>query len=89
VPIVRPRSAPAALLEHDAPSPLPEHLTMKVRITINCDNDAFADGNMSREVSRILQDIVDIIDLQDFRFVPRDEPLCDISGNIVGRIITK
>jgi len=56
---------------------------MKVTLKINLDNDAFVD-NRTKEIKRILLDIIDRIDnIDDIIF------LRDINGNSVGKFEIK
>ena len=51
-------------------------------LTIDCDNAAFADGELTYEVSRILRSAADkVFDRAVFDF-----PLKDINGNKVGSV---
>ena len=59
---------------------------MKVCIVIDCDNDAFQDGRAPAEVSRILEDIANVID--GGCYLPREERLRDSNGNTCGWIRT-
>jgi len=56
---------------------------MKVKITINLENDAFADGNTGDEVARILQKLAS--KMHGLRITKGDDiDLRDINGNTVG-----
>lgn len=59
---------------------------MKIRLTIDCVNAAFADGNAWNEVARILRAASDECRIRGE--VPRALCLIDLNGNTVGKLTT-
>lgn len=64
---------------------------MKIKITIDCDNAAFADGNNGSEVARILREAAERIDGDDIPSTPTRKGdgylfLRDYNGNRVGEM---
>jgi hypothetical protein len=57
-----------------------------IRIEIETDNAAFADGGLGEEVGRILTKLAG-----DFRVYgePRSSKLMDYNGNTVGRVVVE
>lgn len=51
-------------------------------LSIDCDNDAFCNGNIHNEVRRILIDTADRV--QELAFTADRMPLRDCNGNSVG-----
>lgn len=58
----------------------------QIKITINTDNDAFQDNNLTSEVNRILNEAMNRIDLDGFMATGESVKLRDINGNAVGSI---
>ncbi len=58
---------------------------MNITITINTDNDAFA-NDPSGEVSRILKRLIADIKTEWFLQLVGDSKLFDINGNTVGKV---
>jgi len=63
---------------------------MKLQITINCDNDAFAGDDLGFEIARILTNyansIKGISHDHPERYLLSPDRLRDINGNVVGNI---
>lgn len=60
---------------------------MQVRITVDCDNDAFADGMAAIELAKILRNLANHCHNSDA--MPYCVPLRDSNGNRVGMAITR
>ena len=54
-----------------------------ITITIKTDNDAFEDGNRPTEVARILRDLADSLDGNEYLPVN----IRDVNGNHVGNVV--